>query len=142
MRAVLKVRGLILLLRVRTLWRCGDGLFFEIPPLARDEFLTTFHPLLENVLQTVGHFNIFCLGAPFSWLEKPKKSHGGDLVRMGDVVMGFHRSTFSKPNTEFNSNVAPLDFWAFPTMKMELRSKKFRSDQQSTARFRKMGGAL
>jgi hypothetical protein len=36
---------------------------------------------------------------------------------MADVLMGFHRSTFSKANTEFNSDLAPCDFWAFPTMK-------------------------
>jgi hypothetical protein len=54
------------------LWRCGDGLFFEIPPMASDAFLTTLHPLLENVLQTVDHFEISCLRAPFSWLEKPR----------------------------------------------------------------------
>jgi hypothetical protein len=35
------------------LWRCDVGLFFEVPPLASDAFLTTLHPLLENVLQTV-----------------------------------------------------------------------------------------
>jgi hypothetical protein len=29
-RGVCKVRGLALLLRVTTLWRCGDGLFFEV----------------------------------------------------------------------------------------------------------------
>jgi hypothetical protein len=34
------------------LWRCGDGLFFKVPPLASDALLTTLHPLLENVLQT------------------------------------------------------------------------------------------
>jgi hypothetical protein len=51
--AVCKVRGLTLLLRVGTLWRCGDGLFFEVPPLASDALFTTLHPLLENVLQTV-----------------------------------------------------------------------------------------
>jgi hypothetical protein len=34
------------------LWRCGDGLFFEVPSLASDALLTTLHPLLENVLQT------------------------------------------------------------------------------------------
>jgi len=49
-RAVRKVRGLTLLLLVGTLWRCGDGLFFEVPPLASDALLTTLHPLLENVL--------------------------------------------------------------------------------------------
>jgi hypothetical protein len=34
---------------------CGDGLFFEVPPLASDALLKTLHPLLENVLQTVCH---------------------------------------------------------------------------------------
>jgi hypothetical protein len=41
-----------LLLQVRTLWRCGDSLFFKVPPLASDALLTTLHPLLKNVLQT------------------------------------------------------------------------------------------
>jgi hypothetical protein len=65
-RAVCKVHGLTLLLRVGTLWRCGDGLFFEVPPLTSDALLTTLHPLLENVLQTVDYFEISCLRAPFS----------------------------------------------------------------------------
>jgi hypothetical protein len=107
------------------LWRCGDGLFFEVPPLASGALLTTLHPLLENVLQTVDHFEIFCLGAPFSWLEKPRNRMGPDLDCMADVLMGFHRSTFSKPNTEFNSCLVTCDFWAFPTMKRELRARNF-----------------
>jgi hypothetical protein len=74
-RAVCKVRGLNLLLLVGALWRCGDGLFFEVPPLASDALLTT----LENVLQTVDHFEICYLGAPFSWLEKPRNRMGRDL---------------------------------------------------------------
>jgi hypothetical protein len=41
----LKSRGLTFLLRVGTLWRCGDGLFFEVPPLASDALHTTLHPL-------------------------------------------------------------------------------------------------
>jgi hypothetical protein len=45
---ICKVRGLTLLLRVGTLWRCGHGLFFEVPPLASEAILTTLHPLLEN----------------------------------------------------------------------------------------------
>jgi hypothetical protein len=81
---------------------------------ASDALLTTLHPLFENVLQTVDHFKISCL----------------------------HRSTFSKLNTEFDSDLAPSDFWAFPTMKRELRGKTFTSDQQSAARFREVGGAL
>jgi hypothetical protein len=78
-KTVSKVRGLSLLLRIGTLWRCGDGLFFEVPPLANDALLKTLHPFLENVLQTVDHFDISYLGAPFSWLEKPKKLMGRDL---------------------------------------------------------------
>jgi hypothetical protein len=62
---VCKVRELNLILPVGNFWRCGDGLFFEVPPLASDALLTTLRPLLENVLQTVDHFKI-CLGAPFS----------------------------------------------------------------------------
>jgi hypothetical protein len=138
----LQVRGLILLLRVWTLWRCGDGLFFEVPPLASDALLTTLHPLLKNVLQTVDHFEISCLGAHFSWLKKPRNRMGRDLDCMADILMGFHRSIFSKPNKEFNPDLAPCDFWAFRTMKRELRGKKFRSDQRSAARFREVGGAL
>jgi hypothetical protein len=83
-----------------------------------------------------------CLGARFSWLEKLRNRMGWDLNCTVDVLMGFHRSTFSKPNTEFNSDLAPCDFWAFPTMKGELRDKKFLSDQRSAARFREVGGAL
>jgi hypothetical protein len=56
--------------------------------------------------------------------------------------MQFYRLTFSKPSTEFNSDLSPCDFLAFPTMKRELRGKKFQSDQRSAARFREVGGAL
>jgi hypothetical protein len=141
-KAVWEVRGLTLLLRVGTLWRCGDGLSFEVPPLASDALLTTLYPLLENVLQTVDHFGIYCLGAPFSWLEKPRNRMWRDLGSTADVLMGFHRSNISKSKTEFNWGLAVCDFWAFPIMKRELRRKKFRSDQRSAARFREVGGAL
>jgi hypothetical protein len=99
-------------------------------------------PTSRKRLQTVDHFEISYLRAPFSWLEKPRNRMGRDLYCMADVLMGFHRSTFSKPNTEFNSDLASYDFWAFPTMKRELRDKKFRSDQRSAVRFREGGGAL
>jgi len=33
MRAVWKIRGLTLLLWIRTLWRCSNGFFFKVPPL-------------------------------------------------------------------------------------------------------------
>jgi hypothetical protein len=90
------------------------------------------------VLQTVDHFEISYLGAPSSWLENPWNRMGRDLDCMADVLMGFHRSTFSKPDTEFNS----CDFWAFLTMRRKLRGKKFRSDQRSATHFREPGGPL
>jgi hypothetical protein len=79
----------------------------------------------KNLLQTVDHFEISYIGAPFSWLEKPRNCMGRDLDCTADVLMGLHRSTFSKPNTEFISDLAPYDFWTFPTTKRELRGKKF-----------------
>jgi hypothetical protein len=102
------------------LWRCGDGLFFNVPPLATSALLITLHPLFKNVLQTVDHFKISCLGATFSWLEKHRNHMGQDMACMADVVMGFHQSIFSKPNTEFYSVLTSCNFWAFPTMKREL----------------------
>jgi hypothetical protein len=87
-RAVWKVRGLALF-RVGTFWRCSDGLFFEVSPLASDVLLITLHPLLQNVLQIVDHFEISCLGPPSSWLEKPRSRMGRDLYCMADVLMGF-----------------------------------------------------
>jgi hypothetical protein len=65
--------------------------------MASDALLKTLHPLIKNVLQTVDHFEISCFGVPFVWLEKPRNRMGRDLGCMADVLMGFHRSTFSKP---------------------------------------------
>jgi hypothetical protein len=98
-------------------------------------------------LQRSTHFSKTCcrplITSKFhaSWLEKPRNRMGRDLECLADVLMGFHRSTFSKPNTEFNSNLAPCDFWAFPIVKMEFGGK-FRSDQRSAAHFRQVGGEL
>jgi hypothetical protein len=86
---------------------CGGAVtvsFFELRPLAIDALVTTPHPILENVLQTVDHFEISYLGASFSWLEKPRNRMGRDLNCMADVLMGFHRSTFSKPNTHTHTH--------------------------------------
>jgi hypothetical protein len=48
---------------------CGGAVtvsFSKYLPLASNALLTTLHPLLENVLQTVDHVEISYLGAPFS----------------------------------------------------------------------------
>jgi hypothetical protein len=94
---------------------CGGAVTvsFEVPLLASDALLRTLHPLVEIVLQTVNHFEISYVGAPFSCLEEPRNRMVRDLDCMADVLMEFHRSTFSTPNTEFNSDLAPMRFLGF-----------------------------
>jgi hypothetical protein len=124
-RVVCKFRGLTLLLRVRTLWRRGDGLFFEVPPLASDVLLTTLHPLLKNVLQTVDHFEISCLRFPFSWLEKPINRTGRDLNWILCWALKKWIAGTALEYPPYSPDLTPCDIW--PTMKRELRGKKFRS---------------
>jgi hypothetical protein len=139
---VCKVRGLTLLLRVGTLRRCADGLFFAVPLLKSHALLTTLYPLLENVLQTVDYFEISCLGAPFSCVEKPRNRMGRDLnwILRSACKTWIGGTPLEYP--QYSPGLAPCDFWAFPTMKRELWGKKFRNDQWSAARFREVGGAL
>jgi hypothetical protein len=58
------------------LWKCGDGLFLKVTPLASDALLPMLHPLLEDVLQTIDHFKISCLEAHFSQLKSPEITWG------------------------------------------------------------------
>jgi hypothetical protein len=106
---------------------CGDGLFFEVPPLASDALLTTLHPLLQNVLQTIDNFEISCLGAPVSWVEKPRNGMERDLNWI--LCSAWKKWIGGTPleHSLYSPDLAPCDFWAFPTMKRELRGKKFRS---------------
>jgi hypothetical protein len=141
-RAICKVRGFTLLLWVGTLWGCGDGLFFEVPPLASDELFTTLHSLLDNVLQTVDNFEISCLVAPFSWLEKPRNRLGRDLNWI--LCSAWKKWIIGTPleHSPYCSDLAPCDFWAFSMTKRELRGKKFRIYQRPAARFREVSWAL
>jgi hypothetical protein len=50
--------------------------FSKYFPWQAVNFLTMLHPLLKNMLQTIDHFKISCLRAPFSWLEKPRNHMG------------------------------------------------------------------
>jgi hypothetical protein len=75
-------------------------------------FFTTLHPLFENVLQTVDHFEISCLGAPFSWLEKPRNLMGASELYDG-CSKRVPPNKFSMSNVTFNSNLAPIRFLGF-----------------------------
>jgi hypothetical protein len=102
------------------LWRCGDGLFFKVPPLENDALLTTLHPPLEILLQTVDHFEISCLGAQFSWLEKARNHMGvrSELNSVFDLEKWIGGTPLEHPT--YSPDLAPCDFWAFPTTKREL----------------------
>jgi hypothetical protein len=73
---------------------------------------------------------------------KAQKLHGARSVL--NSVFGLEKVDQLNPleHPPYSPDLAPCDFWAFPTMKMELLGKKFRSDQRSAARFREVGGAL
>jgi hypothetical protein len=80
---------------------------------------------------------------PFHGWKSPEIAWvGRDLDCMAVVLMGFHRSTFSKPNTKFNSNLAPMRFLGFSNHEKGAPWQKFRSDQRSAARFREVGWSI
>jgi hypothetical protein len=73
---------------------------------------------------------------------KAQKSHGARSEL--DSVFGLEKVEGGAPleHPLYSPDLAPCDFWAFPTMKRELQGKKFRSDKRSPAHFREVGGAL
>jgi hypothetical protein len=78
---------------------------------------------------------------PFHGWKSPEIAWGRDLNCMADVLMGFHRSTFSEPKTiQFRSRL--MRFLSFSNHEKEVRGKKFRSGQLSAERFREVGGEL
>jgi hypothetical protein len=57
---------------------------------------------------------------PFHGWKSPEIAWTGQYLDcMVDVLMGFHQSTFFKLNTKFDSDLAPCDFWVFPTTESE-----------------------
>jgi hypothetical protein len=100
------------------------------------------HQLLENVLQTVDHFEISCLGAPFSWLKSPEIAWG-EIWTVWRMFQWGSTDPLFPSRTQNSIQISPhVVFGAFPIMKRELRGKKFQSDQRSAARFREVGEAL
>jgi hypothetical protein len=73
-RAVCKVRVLTLLLRVGTLWRCGNGLFSEAPPLPSGALLTTLHSFRRRAADGRSFRNFFPRSSLFM-VGKAQKSH-------------------------------------------------------------------
>jgi hypothetical protein len=110
---------------VGNLWRCSDSLFFRVPPLTSNALLTMLHPLSKNVLQTINHFKISCLGPSFSWLEKPRNHMGQDLNWILCSAWKKWISGIPLEHLPYSPYLAPYDLWAFPTIKRELQGKNF-----------------
>jgi hypothetical protein len=135
---VRKVHGLNLLLRFGTLWKYGDSLSFEVPLFSSDALLTTLHPLLENVLQTVcrklqedSGTGSFDLGAPFHGSKSPEIKWGRDLdcvTNVPPISVDASIATFQSRNAD-----APLKLLRHPKRVLLKRPK---------LRFREIGGAL
>jgi hypothetical protein len=86
-----KVRGLTLF-RVGTLWRYGDGLFFEVPPLASDALLTTLHPLLKFLVSEL----------PFPGWKGPEIAWGGIWI---EFCVRLGKSGLVKPHQNIRHKV-------------------------------------
>jgi hypothetical protein len=82
--------------------------------MASDALLTTLHPFLENVLQTVDHFEISCLGAPLPRLEKKKQKSHGERSELNSVF-GLEKVDRWNPIRTFTiqSRSCPMRFLGF-----------------------------
>jgi hypothetical protein len=98
---------------VGTLWRCGDGLVSQVPPLGSDALHTTLHPLLENVLQTVDHFEISCLGGSLFMVGKAQKSHEARSGLYGGCSNGVPPVHFFQAEHRIQFRSRPMRFLVF-----------------------------
>jgi hypothetical protein len=71
------------------------------------------HPLLENMLQTIDHFKISGLGAPFSWLEKLRNCMGARYEL--NSVFSLEKVDWWNPirTSTIQSRSRPLQFLGF-----------------------------
>jgi hypothetical protein len=130
-------RGQTLVLRVGTLWRCGDGPFFEVPP--------------KHFLQRSTHFSKTCCRPLITWNILPRSSLS--LVGKKQRSLGARfelNSVFGlKRVDQWNSiRTSPIQsrsrsMWFLGFSNHEKAAPgQFRNDQQSAARFREVDGAL
>jgi hypothetical protein len=69
---------------------CGGAVTVSFSKYLPQKLHIMLHPLLKNMLQTVDHFKISSLRAPFSWLEKLRNCIGQDSDCMADILMGLN----------------------------------------------------
>jgi hypothetical protein len=103
----------------------GDGLFFEIPPLASDALLTTLHPLLENVLQTA--LRNFLPQSSLLMVGKAKKSHGARSGLYGGYSNGI-------PTIHFFQAEHRIQFRSFPTRFLGFSNHEKRAPRQEISK--------
>jgi hypothetical protein len=124
---------------------CGGAVtvsFFRITSLGKQ--CTSFDAPPPSRKRTADRWSLrnFLPRSSLLVVGKAQKSHG---ARSDWILCSAWKNWISRTPLEhppYSPDLAPCDFWAFPTMKRKLRGKKFRSDELPTASFRKVGGAL
>jgi hypothetical protein len=84
------------------------------------------HPFLENVLWAVDWFEISCLGAPFSWLEKPRNHMGRDMSGILCPACKKWIDGTLLEHLPYCPYLAPMQFLVFLTMKESSEARNFK----------------
>jgi hypothetical protein len=97
MRAVCKVRGLTLLLRVGTSWRCGDGSLFRSTSLGKG--YTSYNSTSTSGKRVADRWSLrnFLPWSSLFMVEKAQKSHGARYELYGGCSNGVSPIHFFQP---------------------------------------------
>jgi hypothetical protein len=112
-RAVCKVRGLTLLLRVGTLWRCGDGLFFRSTSLGKRYTSYNTPPTSRKCAADRRSLRNFLPRSSIFMVGKAQKSHGARSKL--NSVLGLEKVGQCNPirTSAIQSRSRPMRFLGF-----------------------------
>jgi hypothetical protein len=94
-------------------WRCGDGLFFEVPTLASDALLTTLYPLLEKRAADRWSLRNFLSRSSLLMVGKAQKSHGARYGLYGGCSNGVPPIHFFQTEHRIQFTSRPMRFLGF-----------------------------
>jgi hypothetical protein len=106
MKAVWKVRGFTSLLRVRTLWRCGDGLFFEV---SLDKRCNSYNAPPTSRKRAAHRWSVrnFLPRSSIFMIRKAQKLHGARAGMYGGCPNGVPPIHFFPSRTQNSIQISP-----------------------------------